>query len=645
MQTKATPQADLQEATHKESGPSEDAELEAKGFQVEGPWLPRNFVSGQVVKTRKRTTSTPKRTLGLPLSWAGDTQRRAGMTFWASKWMATLQGSEEGPSREEEMNHPENTARGHVEADGKLSISAAQGKGLNFDVRSRARAGKRLHPRRAQASSHSPTPLGPRAREEVRVLLLEAGFGEVGRPLLSTWEPAWPLRGCWQSCGSRAPRGHPHFLAEDIIVESRLRLALLALVVGETAPPAELAFAPSGRAPGLACAAQGKHGLGRRRRPWLPGRPALSRGPGVTGALFCSEATLSTSFQPRAGPHPRPVRRPCLFYQPPPPSNGHQNGHRGGVSLPETVARGNGELWPRRKRNAGRKSAGLFWISGAGVNRAEEVAKWGAWPRRVAKSQVPVSEVGGRPVPPSTPLPPALWLRRGYFTRTSPHLGLDLEFGVSHTARPGDPRVSSSPRSGRRSQRWNRDPGAALLAAPGRAIGLCLCGLPGPRPPQLAASGAGGSWPRRGREQRSLRRDSERLRGFHRLPSNRDALGRYFSSAGGPAGPGWRGRSLGEKGANGQGSGRPKSIRPAPVAPVRRLVSFEFLPLGNRVILNREARRDRNVLRISIQPGPAPLRGTPKLLRAEKGRLAGPFGCGKAEPRLYRSLCAPSFLL
>lgn len=47
---------------------------------------------------------------------------------------------------------------------------------------------------------------------------------------------------------------------------------------------------------------------------------------------------------------------------------------------------------------------------------------------------------------------------------------------------------------------------------------------------------------------------------------------------------------------DGQGSGRPKSTRPAPTAPVRRLVSFEFFLLGNRVVLNREARSERNGL-------------------------------------------------
>lgn len=35
------PQADVQETTYRESGPNEDAGREAKGFLLEGRWLPR----------------------------------------------------------------------------------------------------------------------------------------------------------------------------------------------------------------------------------------------------------------------------------------------------------------------------------------------------------------------------------------------------------------------------------------------------------------------------------------------------------------------------------------------------------------------------------------------------------------------------
>lgn len=110
---------------------------------------------------------------------------------------------------------------------------------------------------------------------------------------------------------------------------------------------------------------------------------------------------------------------------------------------------------------------------------------------------------------------------------------------------------------------------------------------------------------------------------------------------------------------SGQGSGRPRSTRPAPVALIRRLGVFRDFPFGKSLGLKPRGMERETVckieenlvnlnhcvLQISIQPGPESLGGTLKRLRAEKGRLAGPFGCKKAEPRRYRSLCAPSSLL
>lgn len=45
--------------------------------------------------------------------------------------MTTLQGAEEGPLCEEEMNHPENTTRGHVSADVVVLETEEYG-GVNF---------------------------------------------------------------------------------------------------------------------------------------------------------------------------------------------------------------------------------------------------------------------------------------------------------------------------------------------------------------------------------------------------------------------------------------------------------------------------------------------------------------------------------
>lgn len=117
---------------------------------------------------------------------------------------------------------------------------------------------------------------------------LGSGYlGEVGRPLPSTWEPAWPLRGCWQLCGSSAPRGHPVSWRRTSTWSHPSALLFWLWWRGEAAQPAELTFAPFGRAAGSACATQGELGLWRRRRPGAlacaprVARPAPRRGPGV----------------------------------------------------------------------------------------------------------------------------------------------------------------------------------------------------------------------------------------------------------------------------------------------------------------------------------------------------------------------------
>ena len=131
---------------------------------------------------------------------------------------------------------------------------------------------------------------------------------------------------------------------------------------GEAAPPADLVFVPSGRAAGLTCPTQGERGLRRRRRPGPGLRPrsgaACSKARawsqrGVTGlprgALFDAAATPRTSFQPPAGPHPKPARRPRGFFPAPRPPPGRANSSRGGISGPGAVAKGRPESrWAQR---------------------------------------------------------------------------------------------------------------------------------------------------------------------------------------------------------------------------------------------------------------------------------------------------------
>lgn len=103
--------------------------------------------------------------------------------------------------------------------------------------------------------------------------------------------------------------------------------------------------------------------------------PGSTRGDGAPeeGALFGGAATLRTSFQPPAVPHPKPARQPCLFFQPralhrdKPTVLGAARG-RGPrqARVPLGLAR---ELQPLRARSEGRRSSGPFWNSGAGVGQ------------------------------------------------------------------------------------------------------------------------------------------------------------------------------------------------------------------------------------------------------------------------------------
>lgn len=173
--------------------------------------------------------------------------------------------------------------------------------------------------------------------------LKSRSLGEVGCPLPNTWEPAGPLRGCWQSCGSSARRGQ---LASWRRTSTRSHPSASLFWLwwrGEAAPQADLAFVPSGRAAGLTCPTQGERGLRRRRRPDPGLRPR-------SGAA-CSEARawsqrgvaglprglclaprphreLPSSPQPVPTPNPRAGRVPPS----PTPSTGARQQFPGGVS-------------------------------------------------------------------------------------------------------------------------------------------------------------------------------------------------------------------------------------------------------------------------------------------------------------------------
>lgn len=153
----------------------------------------------------------------------------------------------------------------------------------------------------------------------------------------------------------RAPAS-PRFLANDISMESPPRPRSFGFAAGVrfNYQASRLSFAPSGRAAGSACEAQGEPGLGRRRPGALAcarraPRPAPRRGSGaprlsVTGpgsprgdgaperALFAVLATLRTSFHPPASSHPKPPLRPCLFFLPRVLHRGTQGSAWGGVS-------------------------------------------------------------------------------------------------------------------------------------------------------------------------------------------------------------------------------------------------------------------------------------------------------------------------
>lgn len=244
-------------------------------------------------------------------------------------------------------------------------------------------------------------------------------LGEVGCPLPNTWEPAGPLRGCWQSCGSSARRGQlaswrrtsrSHPSASFFWLWWR----------GEAAPPADLAFVPSGRAAGLTCPTQGERGFRRRRKPDPGLRPR-------SGAA-CSEARAWSQrwvaglprglcLAPR--PHrelpssPQPVPTPNPRAGPVPPSPTPSTGARqqfsgrrqrlGAVAQGRPSPAGPSEESSERARR-GEGARGLSEILGQGSVRP------GRWPNEA-------HGLGGRQRPTSWSRKGAGGLRR----RHSPH--------------------------------------------------------------------------------------------------------------------------------------------------------------------------------------------------------------------------------